>query len=554
MLLRLKISNYLLIEQLELDFLAGLTVVTGETGSGKSIIIDALMLLFGSRIPKDIIRDSQKQLTFEAEFKLSNPTTVEWLKANDLEDSDNLDNLICRRVIDHQGKNKAYINGNAVTNGQIKALGELILDIHIQYASVTLLKSETQRNLLDEYAGIQTKILYSIFKALNEAKHKLNLAVTKTKVLDAEKERLEVLISEFSALNLKPGEWDEINLEHKQLANAGEVLQEFDFAQNILQGEEYAIIKKISLLNSRLQKIIPYVPKALELTNLLSSAEIELQEISNSLEALATTIELDPDGLAKLEERINIIFDLSRKHKILPEQISEKLDEWAQELDNIIHSNDIAYLEKEVSRLDSEYTKLAKEISIVRKRFAKELGLKVTDYLHQLAITGEFSVQLNQLSEPTGHGLENVEYQVSFNKGIAAQALAKAASGGELSRTALALYLLLSIHNPPEIIIFDEIDVGIGGKVASIVGELLNKLGLVKQVICITHQPQTASFGNNHLVVRKHNNQAVSLAEISYVNSDERINEIARMLGGVKITPTTLSHAKEMLLNTNGEK
>ncbi len=554
MLLRLKISNYLLIEQLELDFLAGLTVVTGETGSGKSIIIDALMLLFGSRIPKDIIRDSQKQLTFEAEFKLSNPTTVEWLKANDLEDSDNLDSLICRRVIDHQGKNKTYINGNAVTNGQIKALGELILDIHIQYASVTLLKSETQRNLLDEYAGIQTKILYSIFKALNEAKHKLNLAVTKTKVLDAEKERLEVLISEFSALNLKPGEWDEINLEHKQLANAGEVLQEFDFAQNILQGEEYAIIKKISLLNSRLQKIIPYVPKALELTNLLSSAEIELQEISNSLEALATTIELDPDGLAKLEERINIIFDLSRKHKILPEQISEKLDEWAQELDNIIHSNDIAYLEKEVSRLDSEYTKLAKEISIVRKRFAKELGLKVTDYLHQLAITGEFSVLLNQLSEPTGHGLENVEYQVSFNKGIAAQALAKAASGGELSRTALALYLLLSIHNPPEIIIFDEIDVGIGGKVASIVGELLNKLGLVKQVICITHQPQTASFGDNHLVVRKHNNQAVSLAEISYVNSDERINEIARMLGGVKITPTTLSHAKEMLLNTNGEK
>ena len=171
-----------------------------------------------------------------------------------------------------------------------------------------------------------------------------------------------------------------------------------------------------------------------------------------------------------------------------------------------------------------------------------------------MAITGEFSVQLNQLSEPTGHGLENVEYQVSFNKGIAAQALAKAASGGELSRTALALYLLLSIHNPPEIIIFDEIDVGIGGKVASIVGELLNKLGLVKQVICITHQPQTASFGNHHLVVRKHNNQAVSLAEISYVNSDERINEIARMLGGVKITPTTLSHAKEMLLNTNGEK
>ena len=554
MLLRLKVSNYLLIEQLELDFLAGLTVVTGETGSGKSIIIDALMLLFGARRPKDIIRDSQKHLVFEAEFKLSNLTTVDWLKANDLEDSDNLDSLICRRVIDHQGKNKAYVNGNAVTNSQIKALGELILDIHIQYASVTLLKSETQRNLLDEYAGIETKTIYSIFKALNEAKHKLNRALTKSKELDVEKERLELLISEFSELNLKLGEWDEINLQHKQLANAGEVLQEFDFAQNILQGEEYAIIKKISLLGSRLQKIIPYVPKVSELTNLLSSAEIELQEISNSLEALATTIELDPDGLAKIEERINLIFALSRKHKILPEQISDKLNEWVQELENITHSNDIGYLEKEVLCLEVEYTKLAKEISVVRKGFATDLGLKVTDYLHKLAISGEFSVQLNHLLEPSGYGLESIEYQVSFNKGIAAQALAKVASGGELSRTALALYLLLSVHNPPEIIIFDEIDVGIGGKVASIVGELLNKLGRVKQVICITHQPQTASFGDNHLVVRKHNNQAISLAEVTYVNSDERVHEIARMLGGVKITPTTLSHAKEMLLSINGDK
>ena len=551
MLLRLKISNYLLIEQLELDFFAGLTVVTGETGSGKSIIIDALMLLFGARLPKDIIRDSKKQLVFEAEFKLSNPTTIKWLKSNDLDDSDNEYNLICRRVIDAQGKNKAYINGNAVTNAQIKALGELILDIHIQYASITLLKSETQRSLLDEYAGIETKVISTVFKALNEAKQKLHQAVNQSKELDAQKSVLETSIDELGELKLKEGEWEEINLQHKQLANAGELLQEFDYAQNILQGEEHAIIKKISLLNYRLQKITPYFPKIEELTNLLSSAEIELQEISNSLEVLASTIELDPDTLAKLDERINLIFDLSRKYKTLPEQIPEKINEWVVELENITHSYDINHLEKEVSRLNSEYTALAKDISLARRKSSKDLGQKVTEYLHQLAITGEFNVQLNNLSEPSGYGLENVEYQVSFNKGIAAQALSKAASGGELSRTALALYLLLSIHNPPEIIIFDEIDVGIGGKVASIVGEMLNRLGVVKQVICITHQPQTASFGDNHLLVRKHNNQAISISEIGYVTKEERINEIARMLSGVKITPTTLSHAKEMLLNTN---
>jgi DNA repair protein RecN (Recombination protein N) len=556
MLLRLKISNYLLIEQLELDFLSGLTVVTGETGSGKSIIIDALMLLFGARIPKDIIRHPEKQLIFEAEFKLSNPTTINWLSNNDLADTDSVDNLICRRIIDNQGKNKAYINGNAVTNSQIKALGELILDIHIQHASITLLKSDTQRSLLDEYAGIQTKAISNVFKAWNEARYKLDQALNKTQELEEDKQRLELAIAELTEINLKPGEWEEINQEQKQLANAGEVLQELDFAQNILQGQDHAVIKKISLLNSRLQKIIPYVPKVEELINLLSSAEIELEELSNSLEALATKVELDPDNLTKLEARINLIFDLSRKYKILPEQMSDKLEEWTVELNNLNHGYDITYLEAEVSRLSNEYNQLAKEISINRERFAKDLSRKVTDYLHRLAITGEFSIRLIPLTERASYGMENVEYYVSFNKGILQQPLAKAASGGELSRTALALYLLLSIHNPPEIIIFDEIDVGIGGKVASIVGEMLNQLGLVKQVICITHQPQTASFGDNHLVVQKHNNHAVTLAEISYANGDTRIKEIARMLGGVTITATTLSHAAEMLLNArvSGEK
>ena len=555
MLSRLKVANFLLIEQLELNFYAGLTVVTGETGSGKSIIIDALMLLFGARVPRDIIRVNQKQAIFEAEFSLSNSLTIDWLEDNDLLDLDNPKNVICRRIVDGHGKNKAYINGNAVTGAQIKALGELILDIHIQHASITLLKSETQRNLLDEYAGIEIRNLTAIYKSWNEAKQKLHHALTQTEALSIKQQVLAEILAEFATLNLKPGEWEGLNLQQKQLANAGEVLQELDYAQNILNGQEHAVIKKVSQLSSRLQKIAVYVPKVEELITLLTSAEIELQELNNSLSFIAATVEQDPALLSSVENRINEVFDLSRKYRIAPEQIDEKLSEWQEELDTLTNGYNVEDLRQEVRRLGTEYSILAKQISLIRHKSANELGTKITEYLQELAISGEFRVGLVALSEAGSYGLENVEYQVSFNKGITLQPLAKAASGGELSRTALALYLLLSVHNPPEVIIFDEVDVGIGGKVASIVGKMLFRLGKVKQVICITHQPQTASFGNQHLIVSKHNKQEVTLAEVVYVDGDKRIDEIARMLSGVKITPTTLSHAAEMLLNAgiNGE-
>ena len=524
MLARLKVANFLLIEQLELNFYAGLTVVTGETGSGKSIIIDALMLLFGARVAKDIIRVSQKQAIFEAEFSLSNSLTIVWLEDNDLLDLDNPKNVICRRVVDRQGKNKAYINGHAVTSAQIKALGELILDIHIQHASITLLKSETQRNLLDEYAGIVIRSLSAIYKSWNDAKQKLHHALSQTEALAVKQQVLAETLAEFATLNLQASEWDELNIQQKQLANAEEVLQELDYAQNILNGPEHTVIKKISHLSSRLQKIAPYFPKVEELIALLTSAEIELQELSNSLSFIATTVEQDPGLLSSVENRINEVFDLSRKYRIAPEQIGEKVREWQNELNALTDGYNIEELRQEVRRLGMEYSVLAKQISITRQKSAKELGAKITEYLHELAIRGEFQVSLVPLSEAGGYGLENIEYQVSFNKGITLQPLAKVASGGELSRTALALYLLLSVHNPPEVIIFDEVDVGIGGKVASIVGEMLFKLGKVKQVICITHQPQTASFGNNHLIVSKHNKQEVTLAEVAYVDGDKRVD------------------------------
>ena len=539
MLARLKITNFLLIEKLELDFHSGLTVLTGETGSGKSIIIDALMLLFGARAPKEVIRSNQLQATFEAEFTLSNPNAIQWLQGNDLIDADNLNNIICRRVIDRTGKNKIYINGNAVTSSQVKVLGEFVLDIHTQHASITLLKTEVQRSLLDEYASltIQIQQLSNFYKQLAAIEQKLHTARSESRELDLRRQILAGSVDELSELNLKIGEWEELEAKHKQLANAGEVLNELDYALNLLQSQDDSLIENIAKLQLRLSKIADQFPKGEELINLINSIEIELQELIHAITISATKIEQDPQSLNDIELRINQVFDLGRKYRILPEQIAETLPKWQEELDSLDHDSNIEVLELELAQVKAEYMAIAKKVSIQRSKSAKELSVKVTELLHRLAISGEFKVELIPQTTPSSYGMENIEYQVGFNKGMAMQSLVKAASGGELSRAALALYLLLSIHNPPEVIIFDEIDVGIGGKVAAIVGEMLSKLGEVKQVICITHQPQTAVYGDKHLIVSKHHQ-----------------NEITRMLGGVEVTKTTLTHATEMLQSSGKNK
>lgn len=556
MLARLKITNFLLIEQLELDFHSGLTVLTGETGSGKSIIIDALMLLFGARAPKDVIRSNQVQATFEAEFTLSNPNAIQWLQNNDLVDTDNPNGIICRRVIDRSGKNKIYINGNAVTSSQVKVLGEFVLDIHTQHASITLLKTEVQRSLLDEYAGltVQTQQLANVYRQLSVIEQKLHTARSESRELELRRQVLVVSVDELRALGLKAGEWEELEAKHKQLANAGEVLSELDYALNLLQSQDSSVIENIGKLQLRLSKIADQFSKGEELVSLINSIEIELQELIHAITLSATKIEQDPQSLNDIELRINQVFDLARKYRVLPEQIADTLAKWQQELDSLNHDSNIEMLETELVQVKAEYMLIAKNISTRRNKSAQELSVKVTELLHKLAISGEFKVELIPQSSLSSYGMENIEYQVGFNKGMAMQSLVKAASGGELSRAALALYLLLSIHNPPEVIIFDEIDVGIGGKVAAIVGEMLSKLGEVKQVICITHQPQTAVYGDKHLIVSKHHQNEISKAQINYVEKDKRVDEIARMLGGVEVTKTTLTHATEMLQSSGKNK
>ena len=554
MLTKLNINNFLLIDKLELDFNSGLTVITGETGSGKSIIIDALMLIFGARANSDIISKNAKQAIFAAEFIISNNSFIqEWLHENDLVNPDDANLLLCRRVIDNNGKSKIYLNGTSVTSGQMKALGEILIDIHTQHASIALLKPDNQRTLLDEYAGItlKTKQLTIYFKQITDLELKIQQALYRNQDLNLKQEILNEKINALRELNLGEEEWVHLNEEHAQLSNAQVILQELSFAVNLINDKDESLLEQVNHLYQRISKIAEFNPHLNSQLEILSSVEAELREVYHELQSTANNVDQDPQSIATVEQRIEQIFNLSRREKITPEQIIPSLKAWQEELDNLSQENNIETMQQELDNLKHAYMQLANEISSKRHKASAELSQKVTKTLHMLAISGEFHIHLNQNDKYTSYGLEQIDYQICFNKGMELQPLAKVASGGELSRTALALYVILSTHNPPEIIIFDEIDVGIGGKVAEIVGNLLAKLGIDKQIICITHQAQTASCGHHHLVVSKINEANRTISQLNYVENTERVNEIARMIGGINITATTLQHAKEMLENTS---
>jgi DNA repair protein RecN (Recombination protein N) len=549
MLAQLKISNYLLIEKLELDFYSGLTVVTGETGSGKSIIIDALMLIFGARANRDIVRIGAPAANFEATFQIYNTDAISWLQENDLLDLDNQDSIICRRIIDNNGKSKIQINGHSVTALQIRTLGDFILDIHTQHASITLLKPDTQRNLLDQFCSISDEVdkLIGSYRQIQDLTTKLNTATTAMRDLEIRREILSEKINELTTLNLHAGEWDSLQEEHRGLNNADEVLRELDYAMDIVSNSEQSLLSVTNDLHTHLTKITNYVPKLAGSLKMVDSINIELRELSHELNSLAQDINQDPNRLAEIETRMEEIFSLSRKYRLDPTLLPETQRELEQELSQLNQDSDLGKLEEQLATAQASYNNLAGIISKKRLTGANKLGKEVTKLLQTLAISGQFNIALIALARPTAYGVENIEYQVCFNQGMPLQSLASAASGGELSRVALALYLLLSIHNPPEVIIFDEIDVGVGGKVAAVVGQMLAKLGSSKQVICITHQPQAASCGTNHLVVSKAEVKNTTKTFVDYVKDGTRIAEIARMLGGVQITDATLTHAKEML-------
>lgn len=549
MLTSLQVKDYLLIDELDIDFYSGLTVITGETGSGKSITIDALMLIFGAKASSDMIRAGQKQASFTATFQVDSELILGWLAEREFIDDNQQNIIICRRVIDANGRSKSFINSIPVNLSVLKELGETLLDIHTQHASIALLKPENQRKLLDEFAGVTEKVanLGKVFSEINLVKQKIEKARQFSQDLIIKQEILTEKLNDLNELSIAEGEWDELQIKQKQLANAGFLLQELDFAVNLISGEQNSIADILGTLGNRLVKINDYLPNSQQITQLLSSVESEIAELEHELQLVANKIEQDPEQLAIVDARIDEIYSLARKYRIRPEEILEYQQIWQQDLDNLSAETDLDKLLHELELKNASYIQLATEISGFRAKTANKLGKEVSQLLNKLAINGEFKVDLTKLESASSYGLDDIQYQVCFNKGMPLQPLNKVASGGELSRVALALYVILSINNPPEVIVFDEIDVGIGGGVAEVVGTLLAELGKSKQVICITHQPQTACCGNYHLRVSKEALKQSSFSRIEYISDESRVGEIARMLGGLNITETTLQHAREML-------
>ncbi len=549
MLSNLQIKNFLLIDELELDFNNGLTVITGETGSGKSIMIDALLLIFGAKANSEIIRNGTNQASFSATFTVDNFKIREWLAEREFLDSSEEMSVICRRVIDINGRSKAYINSIPVTLGVMKELGEMLLDIHTQHASIALLKSENQRLLVDEFAGIGELLtqLASSYQVMTELDLRLREARESSQDLLLKQELLGEKVRELAELALENDEWESLQNEQRQLANATFILQELDFASNLIGGEQNSLADLAGTLNHRLGKLSEFIPTYAQISALSDNLEVVISELDHELQAFANKIEHNPERLNLIDERIGEIYAAARKLRILPEDIPEKLQLWQQELVNLVASADIEQLERELADAKQTYFELAQAVSLKRQSAAAKLGLEVSQILTNLAIQGEFNIAVITGDSYYSHGIDTIQYLISFNRGMALQPLTKVASGGELSRVALALYVTLSVSNPPELIVFDEIDVGIGGGVAEVVGSLLRRLGLTKQVICITHQPQTACCGNQHLVVKKFNQNERTITAIDYVEQTQRIDEIARMLGGLEITTTTLQHAQEML-------
>lgn len=549
MLLNLQIKDFLLIDQLELDFYNGLTVITGETGSGKSITIDALMIIFGAKVSTEIIRAEQQSASFSATFEVNNSKIISWLQEREYLDSAEENTILCRRVIDRNGRSKAYINSLPVTLGVLKELGEMLLDIHTQHASIVLLKNDNQRSLLDEFAGHTDKVskLSDKYKKVSSLRDKLESAREFSQDIILKQEILTEKIADLEAISLQKDEWEELQISQKQLANAGLILQELDHSMNYLNNDQSSVCDMMSTISSRISKIAEYLPNYQQINQLTESIEAELSELEHELQVSANSIEQDPEQLAIVDARIDEIYSLARKYRIRPEDIAEQLITWQQELAALVADTDLEKLAAELVEAEKDYLAAAKQISATRTKVAQQLSTRVTSLLHKLAISGEFKIQIDTTEQQTSYGIDNIQYLVCFNKGMQLQPLNKVASGGELSRVALALYVTLSINNPPEVIIFDEIDVGIGGGIAEVVGTLLKELGQAKQVICITHQPQTACCGNHHLLVSKKTNGNQTKSSITYTKDESRVQEIARMLGGLQITDTTLQHAREML-------
>lgn len=546
MLRTLSIRDFVIVDVIELEFSAGFTVFTGETGAGKSILIDALTLALGGRGDASVVREGAPKADITADFAVT-PQAQGWLDAHEFGSEDG--GALLRRVIDNAGRSKAYINGIAATAAQLRELGDLLVDIHGQHAHQSLLKTEAQRELLDNQAGANVRDVALAYKAWRAVAKQLEEFETNAANVLLERERLEWQVGELDKLAAKPGEWTEIGNEHSRLSHAASLLEGAQEALAVIsESDEQPIVSQLASLNQKLAKLVSVDTELQPVVDLIESARIQLQESVYALNTYLDRVELDPDRLRQVDARMEALHSAARKFRVDADELPAEHARLAAQLAQLADATDMEGLRKQEAKLKAEYMALAQQLSATRAAAAQALSEAVTQAMQDLNMTGgRFEVALHP-AEASAKGLEQVEFMVAGHAGVLPRPLAKVASGGELARISLAISVITSHATTVPTLIFDEVDSGIGGGVAEVVGRLLKRLGQERQVLCVTHLPQVASQGNSHFQVAKStlaNGKTASRIEV--LDAKARVEEVARMLGGLEITATTRKHARELL-------
>ncbi|MCA8271901.1 DNA repair protein RecN [Burkholderia sp. AU30280] len=547
MLRHLSIRDFVIVAALDLEFDSGFSVFSGETGAGKSILIDALALALGERADASVVRTGCGRADITAEFT-PHDRVARWLDEHAF---DTEDTVMLRRVIDANGRSRAFINGTSATLAQLRELGEMLVDIHGQHAHQLLMRPDAQRELFDTHAGLVADAanVARAWRVWRDATQAIEAAKAHERELQLEREKLAWQLAELDKLAPQPGEWDEVSSEHKRLSHSANLIEGVRGALNALSESDDAMLAQLGAIVSKLRSLADYDTTLGDALASLEPAEIQLQEAVYSLSHYAQRIDLDPERLAQVETRLDALHSTARKFRLPPDTLHEEHAARRAQLAALDAAADLGALEAVQAKAREAYLADAKQLSKARAQAAKALGTAVTAGMQELSMAGgSFEVALVPLADGGPHGLEQVEFRVAGHSGVPLRPLAKVASGGELARISLALAVIASAASPTPTLIFDEVDTGIGGGVAEVVGRLLHQLGRDRQVLCVTHLPQVAARGDHHFQVTKGaDDRGGTVSTVVALDRANRIEEVARMLGGLEITATTRKHAKEML-------
>ncbi|MCX4027967.1 DNA repair protein RecN [Endozoicomonas sp. SM1973] len=556
MLTQLVIKNFTIVDQLEIDIPTGMTAITGETGAGKSIMLDALSLALGERADSTVVRNGAAKAEILATFELSNCVEAQtWLKTKQLE-SEYENECILRRVISREGRSRSYINGSPSPLQDLRELGSLLLEIHGQHAHHSLLKKDCHRQLLDEYGQLTHlyQQLVTTYKKWQRKTQQLEIITRQSEEQQAKQQLLDYQLSELTSLELHEGEVGALEKEQKLLSNIDALQQNCQQVIDICSESESTNL--LQLLNHSLQVLSSLNtdnPQLLEAQQLLINAQIQVEEAESSLQQAIHQSQADPQHLQEIEHRLSCIYDIARKHRTHPTELVALQQQLENELNHLAASDElIAELETTTKQLADEYFQLAVKLSKKRQLAANKLSKAVTSEINRLGMPqGQFEVKIDAISsaKPLPSGLDSIEFLVTANPGQSLRPIQKVASGGELSRISLAIQVVTAQTSTTPTLIFDEVDVGISGGTAEVVGSLLRQIGNQGQVLCVTHLPQVASQGHHHFNVKKAIKNNTTFTQIEALTPTGKVSEIARLLGGVKLTDQTLAYAEEMLLN-----